>query len=86
MENFMKRFYRPAMSLATLVTAAIVVTTLAVPLADAATKKQRHHVYTARGNTTSLSFDGRNTGRSRTCGFSTLQYDNRGIPYGPYCH
>jgi hypothetical protein len=33
-----------------------------------------------------LSLDGRNTGRSRTCGHETFQYDNRGVPYGPYCH
>ena len=32
------------------------------------------------------SLDGRVTGRSRTCGFATLQYDGLGVPYGPYCH
>ena len=32
------------------------------------------------------SLDGRITGRMRTCGFDLLQYDRRGVPYGPYCH
>ena len=32
------------------------------------------------------SLDGRVTGRSRTCGFATFQYDGWGVPYGPYCH
>ena len=32
------------------------------------------------------SLDGRVTGRSRTCGFATFQYDGLGVPYGPYCH
>jgi hypothetical protein len=32
------------------------------------------------------SLDGRNTGRTRTCGSEVLQYDGFGVPYGPYCH
>jgi len=32
------------------------------------------------------SLDGRITGRPRTCGFATFQYDGWGVPYGPYCH
>ena len=32
------------------------------------------------------SLDGRITGRARTCGFDTFQYDGFGVPYGPYCH
>jgi hypothetical protein len=33
-----------------------------------------------------LSLDGRNTGRTRTCGSDVLQYDGYGVPFGPYCH
>jgi hypothetical protein len=40
--------------------------------------------YMQRTQTPSL--DGRVTGRSRTCGFATFQYDGWGVPYGPYCH
>ena len=32
------------------------------------------------------SLDGRITGRPRTCGYDTFQYDGLGVPYGPYCH
>jgi hypothetical protein len=32
------------------------------------------------------SLDGRITGRPRTCGYETFQYDFDGVPYGPYCH
>ncbi|MFL6796905.1 MAG: hypothetical protein ACJ8F3_05785 [Xanthobacteraceae bacterium] len=34
----------------------------------------------------SLSLDGRNTGRPRTCGYDSYIYDSRGVPTGPYCH
>ena len=52
----MNWFYKPAIRLATLATATMVVTAFAAPPADAATKKQRHYVHTTKGNT-SLSFD-----------------------------
>jgi hypothetical protein len=35
---------------------------------------------------TAPSLDGRITGRPRTCGYPTFQYDGFGVPYGPYCH
>jgi len=32
------------------------------------------------------SFDGRYTGRPRTCGFDTFQNNGTRFPTGPYCH
>lgn len=78
----MRRAHRSGIGLAMLVIVGLVMT----PPAEAAPKKPRHSVYTGKGNTTPLSLDGRNTGRPRTCGYSTFQYDTRGVPYGPYCH
>jgi hypothetical protein len=39
-----------------------------------------------QGSSQPRSLDGRNTGRTRTCGSEVLQYDGFGVPYGPYCH
>ncbi len=64
---------------AAVVAAALVVTAFSLP-ADARAKKQkRYEVQTP-------SLDGRITGRPRTCGYETFQYDGWGVPYGPYCH
>ena len=57
--------------------------TMYVSTADARAKKKIRYY---SDGTTRLSLDGRNTGRARTCGFSTFVYDNRGVPTGPYCH
>jgi hypothetical protein len=50
--------------------------------ADARAKKKIKY----RADTATLSLDGRNTGRARTCGFDTFLYDGYGVPVGPYCH
>jgi len=50
--------------------------------ADARAKKKQTPY---RGDPT-ISLDGRNTGRARTCGFDTFVYDGLGVPVGPYCH
>ena len=45
--------------------------------------------YTAgerRGQRDPSQLDGRRTGQPRTCGFDFFQYDNRGVPSGPYCN
>jgi hypothetical protein len=68
-------------ALVALAAAAITVSALAISPADARTKKEGQYV--AHGQS---SLDGRVTGRARTCGFATFQYDNRGVPMGPYCH
>ena len=71
---------------------AIMVTSFLVLPADARTRKDERYVARERSfekverSAQPLSLDGRNTGRSRTCGFETFQYDHRGVPYGPYCH
>ena len=70
-------------ALAALAAAAIMA--FAVLPADAAKKAKRYRVET-RTTTVSPSLDGRITGRSRTCGYATFQYDGLGVPYGPYCH
>jgi hypothetical protein len=57
-------------------------TVLALP-AEARTKKKQKQY---RVPATSLSLDGRNTGRARTCGHETFVYDGWGVPMGPYCH
>jgi hypothetical protein len=62
--------------------AALMATFSALP-AEARSKKQKQYRVPT---TTSLSLDGRNTGRARTCWNQTFVYDNRGIPIGPYCH
>jgi hypothetical protein len=61
---------------------ALTVTAFAVLPADARAKKKMKY----RADTTTLSLDGRNTGRARTCGFDTFLYDGYGVPVGPYCH
>jgi hypothetical protein len=67
-----------------IVIAAAVVTTMFVLPADARPKKQKRPAIVQTQQVPSL--DGRITGRMRTCGFELLQYDRRGVPYGPYCH
>jgi hypothetical protein len=67
-----------------LVIAAIMATTSAVMPADARAKKKQSQYQQYQAQTPSL--DGRITGRTRTCGFDSLQYDGYGVPYGPYCH
>jgi hypothetical protein len=68
--------------LVALTVAAIMVTAFSVLPADARAKKKTKY----RADTTTLSLDGRNTGRARTCGFDTFVYDGLGVPVGPYCH
>jgi hypothetical protein len=75
--------------LAAAVAVAIAVTMYSVPVDARAKAQKRYDVQTPRdgrvaGQTPSL--DGRVTGRPRTCGFDTFQYDGFGVPYGPYCH
>lgn len=65
-----------------LVIAAIMAVTSALTPADARAKKRQYQQY----QTQTPSLDGRITGRTRTCGFDSLQYDGYGVPYGPYCH
>jgi hypothetical protein len=70
--------------------AATIVGTMSCMPADARTKPQKRYEVRkpapdARSSQTP-SLDGRITGRSRTCGFDTFQYDGFGVPYGPYCH
>ena len=66
---------------AVVVTALMVMAFAALP-ADARAKKKTKY----RADTATLSLDGRNTGRARTCGFDTFLYDGYGVPVGPYCH
>jgi hypothetical protein len=69
--------------------AAIVATSLSILPADARVKKEDRYGAQAQSfenGAQPRSLDGRTTGRSRTCGYETFQYDNRGVPYGPYCH
>jgi hypothetical protein len=68
---------------ATLVTAIVVVAFCGQP-ADAAAKKRPKS--RSPDTTTTLSLDGRNTGRARTCWSETFIYDGYGVPVGPYCH
>jgi hypothetical protein len=67
--------------LVALAVAAIMVTAFSVLPVDARAKKTKY-----RADTTTLSLDGRNTGRARTCGFDTFLYGGLGVPVGPYCH
>lgn len=66
--------------------AAVMLTAFVVPPADARTKKEKQYRIEKpyRGGT--ISLDGRNTGRARTCGYNTFIYDELGVPTGPYCH
>jgi hypothetical protein len=65
--------------------AAILMTMFCVMPADAAKKKKPKYRAPDTGET-SLSLDGRNTGRPRTCWSETFIYDEYGTPTGPYCH
>jgi hypothetical protein len=70
--------------LITLAAAAVIaVTAFSMSSADARNKKKQKQYRTP---TTSLSLDGRNTGRARTCGHDSFVYDGWGVPMGPYCH
>jgi hypothetical protein len=75
--------------LAAVAVAAITATALVSP-ADAAKRRHyghyRHYGYYGYYGSSPPSLDGVVTGRPRTCGFATYQYDNRGVPVGPYCH
>jgi len=72
-------------ALATIAAATILVTAFAVAPADA--KKGKKGNRDRQETTTAApSFDRRMTGRTRTCGYDTMQYDSNGMPYGPYCH
>jgi hypothetical protein len=73
--------------LAAVLVAAIMAAMFVLP-ADARPKKQKRPNAQKRYElqTRTPSLDGRITGRTRTCGFDTLQYDGLGVPYGPYCH
>jgi hypothetical protein len=66
--------------------AAIVATVFSVSAADAASRKDRPYANPSRYADQSPSFDGRVTGRPRTCGYDTFLYDSRGGTVGPYCH
>jgi hypothetical protein len=63
--------------------AAAILTTMVVLPADARAKKVKRP--DAQQQQTP-SLDGRITGRPRTCGYETFQYDGEGAPRGPYCH
>jgi hypothetical protein len=71
-----------------LATAAIMAAALSAEPADArAKKKPQYRTDSAPYRAdTAPSLDGRTTGRPRTCGYQTFQYDGFGVPYGPYCH
>lgn len=71
--------------LMSITSAAIVATMLALP-ADAQANKQKRSGAQKRYDVQTPSLDGRITGRPRTCGYDTFQYDGLGVPYGPYCH
>jgi hypothetical protein len=70
-------------SLSVIVAAALITMTFSLP-ADERVKKQKRYGVVHAQQTPSL--DGCITGRPRTCGFATFQYDGWGVPYGPYCH
>jgi hypothetical protein len=76
--------------------AALMATVLSAP-GDARTKQKKRYAVqpswdwrtrtpSPDGRVTTPSLDGYVTGRARTCGYPTFQYDNLGVPYGPYCH
>ena len=62
--------------LMSITSAAIVATMLALP-ADARTKKQKRPGAQKQYDVQAPSLDGRITGRPRTCGYDTFQYDGR---------
>jgi hypothetical protein len=64
--------------------AAVLVTAFCAMPSDARAKKKTK--YRAPETGTSLSLDGRNLGRARTCWSETFIYDGFGVPTGPYCH
>jgi hypothetical protein len=64
--------------------AAIMATAFSAVPADARAKKQKQ--YRPAPPSASISLDGRNTGRARTCWHDSFVYDSRGVPMGPYCH
>ena len=68
------------------VIAAAIMTTMVVLPADARAKKAKRPDAQKRYEVQTPSPDGRITGRPRTCGYETFQYDGLGVPYGPYCH
>ena len=80
-ETLRKQYPMAYKRLVALTVAAIIVTAFSVLPVDARAKKTKY-----RADTTTLSLDGRNTGRARTCGFDTFLYDGLGVPVGPYCH
>ena len=81
-ETLWKQYPMAYRRLVALTVAAIMVTAFSVLPADARAKKKTKY----RPDTTTLSLDGRNTGRARTCWFDTFLYDGLGVPVGPYCH
>jgi len=81
-ETLWKQYPMGYRRLVALTVAAIMVTAFSVLPADARAKKKTKY----RADTTTLSLDGRNTGRARTCWFDTFLYDGLGVPVGPYCH
>jgi hypothetical protein len=66
--------------------AAVMLTAFAVPPAEARVKKEKQYRVEQPYRGGSISLDGWNTGRARTCGFNTFVYDELGVPTGPYCH
>ena len=66
--------------------AAMMLTAFSVLPADARAKKEKQYRVEKPYRGGSISLDGRNTGRSRTCGYDTFIYDELGVPTGPYCH
>jgi hypothetical protein len=69
-------------TLAAIVISVACVTAFSAPTADARAKKKIR----SSPDTTTLSLDGRNTGRARSCGHDTFVYGSGGAPTGPYCH
>jgi hypothetical protein len=72
--------------LVALVTAAALVSAFSVLPADARAKKEKQYRVEKPNRAGTISLDGRNTGRARTCGYDTFLYDELGVPTGPYCH
>jgi hypothetical protein len=76
----------PGKGLVALVTAATLVSAFSVLPADARAKKEKQYRVEKPYRAGTISLDGRNTGRARTCGYDTFLYDELGVPTGPYCH
>jgi hypothetical protein len=72
------------MSFRTVVALAATAITAMALSASPADARAKNSQYRVEQQTPSL--DGRITGRPRTCGYETFQYDFDGVPYGPYCH